>query len=327
MSDVHLAAPAVSVIITAYNHEAYVGRAIEGVLEQTGVRFELLVGDDCSTDGTRSEIDRYARRHPELIRVFYPERNMGKGGKAIWAELIQRSRGEYIAGIDGDDYWTCPDKLRRQVDHLDAHPECSLVFHNVLRHFEDESQPDVLYHPGEHPRQIGWDEIFAENPVASVAPLFRRDVLDPLPPSYFDLPWGDWPHYFLAAEKGELHYMPEVMAVYRVHGSGMYSSISSLSRRQCEVEFFTRLAELVPSTQEGRRRRRLAVALAGLALGHLQNRERRAARKYVSESFRAWPMDPWRWRRGHGERTRLALWLRTRAPCLPSEDASVTEAG
>lgn len=123
----------VSVLMTSFQHERYIARAIDGVLEQGGdVQFELLVGDDASTDGTREVIAEYARAHPQVIRTFFPERNLGQGGKTIFSALIGLSRGDYIAVLDGDDYWTSPEKLRRQVTYLDEHPECSMCFHNVL---------------------------------------------------------------------------------------------------------------------------------------------------------------------------------------------------
>ncbi|MGY1635484.1 glycosyltransferase family 2 protein [Geodermatophilus sp. SYSU D00742] len=307
----------VSVIVTAYNHEAYIGRALEGVLEQAGVSFELLVGDDCSTDGTRSVIDSYVRRHPDLIRVHYPEANLGGGGKVMFDELIRRAQGEYIAGLDGDDYWTSPAKLRVQTAHLDEYPACSMVFHNVVRHFEDEERPDELYlSPGDQ-RRLEWRDLFGSNPVPACSPLFRRAVLNPLPAWYFHLPWGDWPLYFIAMEKGEVHYLPDVMGVFRLHDRGMHSGLSDVTRRENEVEFFSRLVGVLPPSQEEHLRRRLALALSRLARAQLRVGERDTARACLAESFRTWPFDPRYLHGGRGERARLALWALTRLPSRP----------
>ncbi|MBB3086883.1 glycosyltransferase [Geodermatophilus sabuli] len=307
----------VSVIVTAYNHEAYIGRALEGILKQTGVSFELLVGDDCSTDGTRSVIDSYVHRNPDLIRVHYPEENLGGGGKVIFDELIRRSQGEYIAGLDGDDYWTSPTKLLVQTAYLDEHPECSMVFHNVVRHFEDDERPDELYLSQGGRRQLEWRDLFGSNPVPACSPLFRRAALDPLPAWYFHLPWGDWPLYFMAMEKGEVHYLPDVMGVFRLHGRGMHSGLSDVARRENEVEFFSRLVGVLPPPQEEHLRRRLALALSRLARAQLRAGRRDAARVRLAESFRTWPLDPRLLLRGQGERARLALWALTRLPLQP----------
>src|SRR3954465_15851673 len=96
----------VSVLLTSYEHERYIAEALDGVLAQEGVAFELLVGDDASTDGTRSVLAPYPRDHPGVIRTFLPETNMGNGGKAIFAALMGRAQGDYLAVLDGDDYWT-----------------------------------------------------------------------------------------------------------------------------------------------------------------------------------------------------------------------------
>ncbi|MEX5721409.1 glycosyltransferase [Geodermatophilus maliterrae] len=311
----------VSVLVTAYEHQAYVGRAIEGVLQQTGVPFELIVGDDCSSDDTRSVVADLARRHPDTVRVHFPDTNRGRGGKVLFSDLVGLSRGEYIAGLDGDDYWNSPEKLRTQVAHLDRHPECAMVFHNVIRTFEDDARPDELYLTPTPARRLGWQDLLRSNPVPACSPLFRREVLDPLPPWYFELPWGDWPLYFLAAQHGEIDYLPGVWGVFRFHGRGLYSGLPDVARRRSEVEFFRRLEGVLPPAVEADRRRRLALALSRLAAAHLALGERRAARTALADSFRVWPPDPRRLRRGEGERARLYRWARTRLPFpLPAVD-------
>jgi glycosyltransferase involved in cell wall biosynthesis len=305
----------VSVLVQTFNHERYIAEALDSVLEQRGVGpFEVLVGDDCSTDGTRSVIDAYVQRHPGVVQPFYPLENMGGGGKVLFAELVTRSRGRYIAWLDGDDYWTCPDKLRIQSQYLDLHPQCSMCFHNAVRRADGAVVPDVLYNPPDQLRRVVYGDLLDANPIAACAPVFRREVLDPLPPWYFRLPWGDLPLYLVAAQRGEIHYLPEVMGVYRVHGDGMYSGMAQLGRHELDAEFFAGLAGLVPETEEGSRRRCLAVALTRSAHEHLRLGDREAARRRLAESFQAWPVDPRRLRRGQGELRRLYLWLMLLSP-------------
>ncbi|WP_369140362.1 glycosyltransferase [Modestobacter versicolor] len=300
----------VSVLITSYDHEAFIGQAIEGVLEQRGVGpIELVVGDDCSSDGTRAVIEGYARRHPGRVVPFFPERNMGGGGKALYAELVRRSRGRFIAGMDGDDYWTSPDKLATQLDHLDRTPGCTMVFHNAVRRTDDGSVPDALYNPPDQARTIPYADWFEQNPVASCTPVFRREVLDPLPPWYLELPWGDLPLYLLAAAEGEVHYLPDVMGVYRLHGGGMFSGLSALRQETLDVEFFRGLSGVVPPQHDRYRRRRLAVAEARLAHQLALTGDHQAAADHLAESFRTWPLDVPRLRPGRGELRRVALWL------------------
>ena len=163
----------VSVLLTSFEHERYIAQALDGVLAQEGVEFELLAGDDASTDGTRDVIARYAREHPGVIRPFFPEQNMGNGGKAIFAALMSQARGDYLAVLDADDYWTAPDKLRRQVAYLDEQPEAAMCFHDVLCVYEDDDRPDA---PLQRARPAG-----GGHHARAARPLRRRLLLTPVP--------------------------------------------------------------------------------------------------------------------------------------------------
>ncbi len=120
----------VSVMMVTYNHGKYIEQAIQSVLNQnTNFKYELLIGEDCSTDCTRKVVERYQMDYPQIIRVVRHNKNVGALKNE--AELRQRCRGQYIAVLEGDDYWIYPDKLKQQVDFLDQHPEYIGMSHNV----------------------------------------------------------------------------------------------------------------------------------------------------------------------------------------------------
>ena len=126
----------VSVSVTTYNHSKFIAQALESILMQdVDFDYEIIVGDDCSTDGAREIIATYQQQFPDRIRYIFPQSNLGDRGKLMFIETIRACNGEYIAMMDGDDYWTAPDKLRRQVEYLEAHPECPMCYHNVLTIF------------------------------------------------------------------------------------------------------------------------------------------------------------------------------------------------
>jgi glycosyltransferase involved in cell wall biosynthesis len=125
--------PLVSVKMMTYNHEPYIGQAIESViLQQTNFPFELVIGEDCSTDGTREIVFDYQKKYPEIIRVITSDKNVGARKNNV--RLAKACRGKYIAYCEGDDYWHNPEKLQIQVDYLEAHPECGLVHSDVVWH-------------------------------------------------------------------------------------------------------------------------------------------------------------------------------------------------
>ncbi len=112
----------VSVIMLTYNHENYVAQAIESVLAQkTSLRYELLIGDDASTDRTPEIVREYAERYPNIIRAVLREKNLG-ANRNSW-EMTAMQRGRYSASLEGDDFWIDPCKMQKQFDFLEAHPE------------------------------------------------------------------------------------------------------------------------------------------------------------------------------------------------------------
>lgn len=111
----------VSVLVLTYNHEKYIRQALESVLAQNvDFRYEILVGDDASTDGTVHILREYEKKYPEIIRLFLSEQNQGTTKNAY--RLFQQARGRYLASCEGDDYWTCPEKLQTQVVFLESNP-------------------------------------------------------------------------------------------------------------------------------------------------------------------------------------------------------------
>lgn len=119
--------PLVSVKMITYNHAPFIANAIECVLKQkTNFPFELVIGEDCSTDGTREIVFEYQKKYPDIIRVITSEQNVGM--KKNGYRTTKACRGKYIAFCEGDDYWHHPEKLQKQVDYLESNEECGLVY-------------------------------------------------------------------------------------------------------------------------------------------------------------------------------------------------------
>ena len=120
--------PFISVVMITYNHENYIAQAIEGVIMQrTTFPIELIIGEDCSSDNTRKIVVEYAEKYPEIIKPLLPEQNLGMMKNFI--QTMQAATGKYIALCEGDDYWTDPYKLQKQVDFLEANSDYSCCFH------------------------------------------------------------------------------------------------------------------------------------------------------------------------------------------------------
>jgi len=225
----------VTVSLITYNHAPFIAQAIESVLmQQTSFDFELLIGEDDSSDGTRQIVTGYQAKYPARIRLFLNDRKnvICVNGKptGLWnfANNIRNSHGEYIALLDGDDYWASPLKLQKQVDFLEHNRDCALCFHNVR--ILDEADPGCqeLHHPNPMRAKYDIEDVLRGNFLHTCSVVFRSRLLKDLPSWFFKCPMGDWPLHVLNAQHGRIGYLDEVMAVYRKHGQGVWSSQSRL---------------------------------------------------------------------------------------------------
>lgn len=224
--------PKLSVCLITYNHARFIKQALEGALiQQCNFDFEIVVGNDCSTDGTTEIVQEYASLYPGKVRINHYEKNVGMTEN--WRRSINACRGEYIALLEGDDYWNDPLKLQKQVDILGNDPHLSFTCHDAETIFE-EGVPaiDYLSHPGIS-RQYSLAEILDWRgrffiPTASV--VFRRKML-PAFPTWVNrkLKCIDIVVEYMLAANGPCLYINEKMGKYRIHGGGV-SQINWLGR-------------------------------------------------------------------------------------------------
>ncbi len=223
--------PVVSVSITTYNHAPYIRQAVESVLDQqTTFPIEIIIGDDCSTDGTRDILHDLSRANPGRLQLVLPDCNLGGGGVPMFLRTLENVRGRYIAAFDGDDYWTNPYKLQRQADYLDANPACSMYVHDALEVYVDGSRPPTRMNPQPPEQPIKVESLLQSCFIPACSPMFRRKIIDPVPPWMHEMPIGDIPLYVLALEHGRIEYLDEVMGVWRMHGRGTWSGLDVLGR-------------------------------------------------------------------------------------------------
>ncbi|MCI3938003.1 glycosyltransferase [Chryseobacterium aahli] len=215
----------VAVYMITYNQDKYIEKAIESVINQkTNFKFKLFVGEDCSTDNTREICLKLAEKYPEKIHLVIMQRNIGASlnAKNIF-HLCFNSFAKYIALIEGDDYWTDPLKLQRQVDFLEQNEDYSICFHNVDEVDEHGEKLDERLVISDHIEKTYSIEDLAEgNFIHTASVLFRRNFNE-LPSWFFTSPAGDYPLHIMNASYGLIKYFPEKMAAYRI-GQGVWSS-------------------------------------------------------------------------------------------------------
>lgn len=207
----------VSVICNAYNHEKYIEDALKGfVMQKTDFKYEVLVHDDASTDATADIIRRYERLYPELIKPIYQKENQYSQGVKIGKTFqFPRVKGKYIAICEGDDYWTSPYKLQKQVDALEEHPEIDICVHKAS-HMKKGTEICVV-------PNTNVEEIFSAEKVIAIggggvctATIMYRSCINDCIPRFRKKMAFDYTLQIHGSLRGGMYYIPENMACYNL---------------------------------------------------------------------------------------------------------------
>ena len=203
-----------SVCMVSYNQEAYVRDALDSVLMQkTNFEYEIIVSDDCSKDNTVLVVKEYYDQYPNKIRILTGDKNLGYPNNQ--RRSLEAAKGKYIALCDSDDYWTDPYKLQKQIDYLETHPECAICFHNVMHIYDGNVAPRSLLNPLDFPTELTAEDMITRKWfLPTNSEVFRREYLS-FPDWYDSVLHIDYVLNLLMSFRGTLHYMPDVMAVYR----------------------------------------------------------------------------------------------------------------
>lgn len=211
----------VSVLMITYNHEKYIAQALDSVLmQEVDFDYEIVIGEDCSTDGTREIVLAYKRRHPDRIRLLLPDGNLGMIGNFI--ETYRACTGELVAILEGDDFWTSKSKLQKQVDFLEMHPDAAICFTTTRVFYEEKDAPDYLF-PEACKEFSDLEDLLLGNFMQTCSVMFRNRLFGEFPQWFLSGVIGDYPLHVLNAGHGSIGYLPEVMAAYRVHSAGVWS--------------------------------------------------------------------------------------------------------
>ncbi len=252
----------VTVICLAYNHAPYIRDALEGfVSQQTTFPFEVLIHDDASTDGTADIIREYAARYPEIIRPVFQQRNRHSEGAAIARDfLFPLVRGRYVALCEGDDYWTDPHKLQKQVDALEAHPEVDICAHRARKIKGDKTAG--YEGPGRRNRIYPASRVIwgGGTFVATCSLLVRREVYladTPMRRLFF----YDYTLQIQGSLRGGMLYLADCMAVYRRGVPGSWSSRHKGANKTAHHPAVKRMLRALDAYTEGRWHRAIGLRL------------------------------------------------------------------
>lgn len=236
--------PLVSICCITYNQEEYLRQSIEGFLmQETSFPYEIVIHEDASTDGTANIIREYEEKNPEIIKPIYQTENQySKESMLPFITTLRAAKGDYVAICEGDDYWTDPLKLEKQIAEMKRNPDCAISFHPTVIKWDDGMHDDELIcHHSEKIHIVPIEEVIRGGgssfiPTASV--IISSSVI-PRIIDFFtyseNYPYGDYFIQVLGAERGGALYLNDIMSVYRKNVTGSYSE--TLEKR--DTEFLT----------------------------------------------------------------------------------------
>lgn len=225
----------------AYNEAAYIDEAIRSVmLQETDFPFELVIGNDASTDDTLSRCLAWQKRYPDKIVILDNEENLGLAGN--YRNTFNHCQGDYLAICEGDDYWIDKKKLQRQVGFLEAHSEYALCFHRVVNYYEDDRSLSLSNR--NQKRVVTVKDIALYNPISNVSVCYRKSLMEQMPEFMKKQVNCDLPLHILFARFGDAYYMRRPMALYRKRKDSIWAgkgtegkSMLSLESRDLLIEY------------------------------------------------------------------------------------------
>lgn len=245
----------VAIHCLVYNHEPYLRDCFEGfVMQKTNFRFVAIVHDDCSTDNSADIIREYEAKYPDIFRPIYETENQWHKTdgslERIMNVAIDATGAKYVAMCEGDDYWTDPYKLQKQVDFMEAHPDYSICFSRVKCLQVNTGQLEDEMIVRDMPGESSILDLATGNYIHTVSVMFRYNkvVGQRIEQMGVLLP-GDYVMWMLYAETGKIYKLPEKMAVYRL-GSGVWSGVKGIGNELSMLITLTKLWAEIPAVRD-----------------------------------------------------------------------------
>jgi glycosyltransferase involved in cell wall biosynthesis len=217
--DIGILEPMVSVVIISYDHEKYIEKCLENVINQiTNFDFEIIISNDCSKDNTNTIIENFIAQHDTTNKIRYYNQEKNLGMLSNTAFVLKNAKGKYIAMCDGDDYWTDSLKLQKQVDFLEKNQNIVFCFHNASRfdEYDNKFYPYTGLNKFKDKQVIPKRKLFKHGggtfPTSSA--MFKSEIMKELPSYFFSFGVNDTPIFFKAITEGEIGYLNDDMVVY-----------------------------------------------------------------------------------------------------------------
>lgn len=221
--------PLVSVSLICYNQKNYIKQALDSVLMQkTNFKYEIVLSDDCSTDGTNLICEEYASKYPDKIRLIKHDHNLG--GVKNYLENYKLCEGKYVSYLEGDDFYLDPYKLQKQVDFLEKNEDYVICCSHVEK--IDENGKFLGQLLGNMNDTYTVEKLCEGDFIATPTCMVRNNLIDEVPQWLYEFNGCDWTFDIVNAQYGKIKFINERLGAYRIHSSGSWSKLSA--KQQCK---------------------------------------------------------------------------------------------
>ena len=257
----------INVILITYNHAAYIHQTLESILmQEVSGNVEIIVTDDCSTDNTMSIIKEYEDKTKFSVTYLQHPHNLGYVKN--YQAAFNACDGDYVAIMEGDDYWTKPNHLQNHIDHLEKYPDASMSYNRHLRLFVDQGWEEIFEWTDEKDyEEVATQQLALGNRIGNLSCcMLRGKYVKEIDPKLFDMEIADWMLGMYMGQSGNLLYLKEVTSAYRIHDNGQWSKMDE--RSQCIriielINEYDRYFDYKYTEDFTKHRRRLEILLYG----------------------------------------------------------------
>jgi len=226
--------PLVSICCMTYNHEKYINQTLKSFQDQvTNFNFEIIIHDDNSTDNTKNIIETYSERDNRVKPIFQKENKYSKNERIWYKYMFPVCKGKYIAICDGDDYWTDPLKLQKQVDFLEKNTDYGIVGTRMLSYYVNNKEFIDWEHQKNKKERLDIVDLIEGNFIFASSVLIKNDF--EIKNWWYELPFGDWPLYINQIKNRKIKILDENTGVYRVHDLGIFSGLTKIQQLQKDI--------------------------------------------------------------------------------------------
>ena len=209
----------VSACIITYNHEKHISEAIMGALNQKlDYTYEIVIGEDASSDSTGEICREFKKKYPKKIKLIQNNQNLGMVKN--WGNILNHCTGKYIALCEGDDYWTDPHKLQKQIDFLENEKDYILCFHNAWV-LDDNGDRIRLFNNNFKNDTFSGKDLLKTWLMSTASVVFRNILHNDIPDYFYLSTHADLSLFLFLADFGKIKYLNETMGVYRIHSGGI----------------------------------------------------------------------------------------------------------